>query len=179
MKQYHDLLNRIINDGITKSDRTGTGTKSVFGHQMRFDLSEGFPLLTTKKVFLKGIIHELLWFLKGDTNIQYLVENGVHIWDNDAFRYYNELCMKHSVLPVDMETFLEAARQGIDSPIEGYRFGDLNRVYGCQWRSWAKDDGSTIDQISRAVETIKNNPDSPIRCLMDKHGSPSCEDLDS
>ena len=160
MKQYHDLLNRIINDGITKSDRTGTGTKSVFGHQMRFDLSEGFPLLTTKKVFLKGIIHELLWFLKGDTNIQYLVENGVHIWDNDAFRYYNELCMNHSVLPVDMETFLEAARQGIDSPIEGYRFGDLNRVYGCQWRSWAKDDGSTIDQISRAVETIKNNPDS-------------------
>ena len=160
MKQYHDLLNRIINDGITKSDRTGTGTKSVFGHQMRFDLSEGFPLLTTKKVFLKGIIHELLWFLKGDTNIQYLVENGVHIWDNDAFRYYNELCVKHSVLPVDMETFLEAARQGIDSPIEGYRFGDLNRVYGCQWRSWAKDDGSTIDQISRAVETIKNNPDS-------------------
>lgn len=160
MKQYHDLLNRIINDGITKSDRTGTGTKSVFGHQMRFDLSEGFPLLTTKKVFLKGIIHELLWFLKGDTNIQYLVENGVHIWDNDAFRYYNELCVKHSVLPVDMETFLEAARQGIDSPIEGYRFGDLNRVYGCQWRSWAKDDGTTIDQISRAVETIKNNPDS-------------------
>jgi thymidylate synthase len=160
MKQYHNLLNRIINDGITKSDRTGTGTKSVFGHQMRFDLSEGFPLLTTKKVFLKGIIHELLWFLKGDTNIQYLVENGVHIWDNDAFRYYNELCVKHSVLPVDMETFLEAARQGIDSPIEGYRFGDLNRVYGCQWRSWAKDDGSTIDQISRAVETIKNNPDS-------------------
>ena len=160
MKQYHDLLNRIINDGITKSDRTGTGTKSVFGHQMRFDLSEGFPLLTTKKVFLKGIIHELLWFLKGDTNIQYLVENGVHIWDNDAFRYYNELCVKHSVLPVDMETFLEAARQGIDSPIEGYRFGDLNRVYGCQWRSWAKDDGSTIDQISRAVETIQNNPDS-------------------
>lgn len=160
MKQYHDLLNRIINDGITKSDRTGTGTKSVFGHQMRFDLSEGFPLLTTKKVFLKGIIHELLWFLNGDTNIQYLVENGVHIWNNDAFRYYNELCVKHAVLPVDMETFLEAARQGIDSPIEGYRFGDLNRVYGCQWRSWAKDDGSTIDQISRAVETIKNNPDS-------------------
>ncbi len=160
MKQYHDLLNRIINDGVTKSDRTGTGTKSVFGHQMRFDLSEGFPLLTTKKVFLKGIIHELLWFLKGDTNIEYLVNNDVHIWDNDAYRYYNELCIRHSVLPVDMQTFIEAARQGILSPIDGYRFGDLNRVYGCQWRSWGRADGSTIDQISRAVETIKNNPDS-------------------
>ena len=160
MKQYHDLLRRIINDGVTKSDRTGTGTKSVFGHQMRFDLSEGFPLLTTKKVFLKGIIHELLWFLKGDTNIEYLVKNDVHIWDNDAFRYYNELCIKHSVLPVDMQTFLDAARQGIVSPIDGYRFGDLNRVYGCQWRSWATIDGGAIDQIARAVETIKNNPDS-------------------
>ena len=87
MKQYHDLLNRIMTQGVVKSDRTGTGTKSIFGHQMRFDLSEGFPLLTTKKVFLKGIIHELLWFLKGDTNIKYLVDNGVHIWDNDAFRH--------------------------------------------------------------------------------------------
>ena len=90
MKQYLDLLTRIKSEGAVKTDRTGTGTKSVFGHQMRFDLSQGFPLLTTKKVFLKGIIHELLWFLNGDTNIKYLVDNGVHIWDNDAYRYYNE-----------------------------------------------------------------------------------------
>lgn len=160
MKQYLDLLRRIDSEGIVKSDRTGTGTKSVFGHQMRFDLEEGFPLLTTKKVFVKGIIHELLWFLRGDTNIKYLVDNGVHIWDNDAYRHYNELCVRNGVLPVDMETFLRAAREGIDSPIEGYRFGDLNRVYGAQWRSWACPDGRCIDQIRQATDTIKTNPDS-------------------
>lgn len=160
MKQYLDLLRRIKNEGIVKSDRTGTGTRSVFGHQMRFDLAEGFPLLTTKKVFLKGIIHELLWFLSGDTNIKYLVDNGVHIWDNDAFRYYNELCIRHGVLPVAMETFLEAAQQRIPSPIDGYTFGDLNHVYGYQWRSWPKADGSHIDQIRQVIDTIKHNPDS-------------------
>ena len=158
MKQYHDLLNRIVTQGVTKSDRTGTGTKSVFGHQMRFDLSEGFPLLTTKKVFLKGIIHELLWFLKGDTNIKYLVENGVHIWDNDAYRHYNDLCIKHSVLPVDMDTFLGAL--GVESPIDGYKFGDLNHVYGYQWRSWPRANGESIDQIKEVIETIKKNPSS-------------------
>ncbi len=160
MKQYLDLLRRIKADGVVKGDRTGTGTKSVFGHQMRFDLGEGFPLLTTKKVFLKGVIHELLWFLRGDTNIKYLVDNGVHIWDNDAFRYYNDLCVRHGVLPVDRETFLHAAQEGVDSPIEGYRFGDLNHVYGYQWRSWPKPDGGAIDQIAQAVELIRHNPDS-------------------
>ena len=160
MKQYLDLLTRIKNEGTVKTDRTGTGTKSVFGHQMRFDLSQGFPLLTTKKVFLKGIIHELLWFLNGDTNIKYLVDNGVHIWDNDAYRYYNELCVKNGVLPVAMEEFLRAAQEGIDSPIEGYKFGDLNHVYGYQWRSWPRPNGEAIDQIQQAVNLIKNNPDS-------------------
>ena len=160
MKQYLDLLARIKNEGVVKTDRTGTGTKSVFGHQMRFDLSQGFPLLTTKKVFLKGIIHELLWFLNGDTNIKYLVDNGVHIWDNDAYRHYNELCIKEGVLPVSMEEFLRAAQEGIDSPIEGYKFGDLNHVYGYQWRSWPRPNGDAIDQIQQAVDLIKNSPDS-------------------
>ena len=158
MKQYLDLLRRICDEGVVRGDRTGTGTRSVFGHQMRFDLSEGFPLLTTKRVFLKGVIHELLWFLQGDTNIRYLVENGVHIWDNDAYRYYNELCVRNGVLPVDRDTFLAAA--GEESPIEGYRFGDLNHVYGWQWRSWGCPDGRTSDQIAQAVELIRRNPES-------------------
>lgn len=158
MKQYLDLLSTILEKGVVRGDRTGTGTKGVFGYQMRFNLAEGFPLLTTKKVFLKGVIHELLWFLRGDTNIKYLVDNGVHIWDSDAFRYYNELCVKHGVLPVDLDTFLAAA--GVESPIEGYRFGDLNHVYGYQWRSWPKGNGEVIDQIARVIETLKTNPTS-------------------
>ena len=158
MKQYLELLDKICREGVVRGDRTGTGTKGIFGYQMRFDLSEGFPLVTTKKLFLKGVIYELLWFLRGDTNIKYLVDNGVHIWDSDAFRYYNELCIKHGVLPVDMDTFLSAV--GIESPIEGYRFGDLNNVYGYQWRSWPTGDGGAIDQIKKVIETIKTNPNS-------------------
>ena len=160
MKQYLDLLNRIKTEGIVKSDRTGTGTRSVFGHQMRFNLAEGFPLLTTKKVFLKGIIHELLWFLAGDTNIKYLVDNGVHIWDNDAYRYYGELCAANNVEPISKEEFLEAASAQTPSPIKGYAYGDLNHVYGYQWRSWPKDNGEAIDQIKQVIDTIKHNPDS-------------------
>ena len=158
MKQYHELLHKILSEGVVRDDRTGTGTKGIFGYQMRFPLAEGFPLLTTKRVYIKGIIHELLWFLRGDTNIKYLVDNGVHIWDSDAFRYYNELCVKHGVLPVDMDTFLSAA--GVESPIEGYRFGDLNHVYGYQWRNWPAGDGRSIDQIAKVIDTIKKNPSS-------------------
>ena len=158
MKQYLELLDKICREGVVRGDRTGTGTKGIFGYQMRFDLSEGFPLVTTKKLFLKGVIYELLWFLRGDTNIKYLVDNGVHIWDSDAFRYYNELCIKHGVLPVDIDTFLSAV--GVESPIEGYRFGDLNNVYGYQWRSWPTGDGGAIDQIKKVIETIKTNPNS-------------------
>jgi thymidylate synthase len=125
MRQYHALLSRILDEGVAKSDRTGTGTLSVFGHQMRFDLSEGFPLVTTKKLHLKSIIHELIWFLAGDTNIKYLKDNGVGIWDEWA----------------DED-------------------GNLGPVYGKQWRSWPKADGSTVDQISWLVNEIKRNPDS-------------------
>lgn len=158
MKQYLDLLRRIRTEGVVRGDRTGTGTQGVFGHQMRFDLAEGFPLLTTKKVFVRGVIHELLWFLQGDTNIRYLVENGVHIWDNDAYRYYNELCVRHGVQPVGRETFLASA--GTESPIPEYRFGDLDHVYGYQWRSWPRPDGGVVDQIAEAVELIRRNPES-------------------
>jgi thymidylate synthase len=158
MRQYLELLDKKCRDGVVRDDRTGTGTKGIFGYQMRFDLREGFPFVTTKKLFLKGVIYELLWFLKGDTNIKYLVDHGVHIWDSDAFRYYNELCVQHGVLPVDKDTFLAAA--GVESPIEGYRFGDLNNVYGYQWRSWPSGDGGAIDQIKKVIETIKTNPNS-------------------
>lgn len=125
MKQYLDLLRHILQHGIDKGDRTGTGTRSVFGYQMRFNLEEGFPLLTTKKLHLKSIIYELLWFLRGDTNARWLQERGVRIWNEWA------------------------------SPD-----GDLGHIYGYQWRSWPAYDGGFIDQISEAVDTIKNNPDS-------------------
>jgi thymidylate synthase len=125
MRQYHDLMARILDQGVAKSDRTGTGTLSVFGHQMRFDLSAGFPLVTTKKLHLKSIIHELIWFLAGDTNIKYLTDNGVGIWNEWA----------------DAQ-------------------GNLGPVYGKQWRSWAKPDGGSVDQISWLVNELKRNPDS-------------------
>jgi len=125
MKQYLELLERILNEGTQKGDRTGTGTLSVFGHQMRFDLQQGFPLLTTKKLHLKSIIYELLWFLNGDTNAKWLQERGVRIW--------NEWADEN---------------------------GDLGHIYGYQWRSWPDYDGGFIDQISQAVNDIKNNPNS-------------------
>ena len=125
MKQYLDLLDHVLKNGVTKNDRTGTGTVSVFGYQMRFNLEDGFPMLTTKKIHLRSIIHELLWFLKGETNTRYLNDNKVTIWDEWA-----------------------------DDT------GELGHVYGYQWRSWPKADGSHIDQISRVVESIIKNPDS-------------------
>jgi thymidylate synthase len=122
---YEDFLRHVLAHGDRKTDRTGTGTVSVFGGQLRFDLQKGFPLITTKKVHLKSIIYELLWFLKGETNIAYLKENGVSIWDEWA-----------------------------DAN------GELGPVYGKQWRSWEAKDGQVIDQISEAIELIKNSPDS-------------------
>jgi thymidylate synthase len=123
--QYETFLKHVLENGAKKTDRTGTGTLSVFGGQIRFDLSEGLPLITTKKVHLKSILHELLWFIKGETNIAYLKENGVSIWDEWADEN-----------------------------------GELGPVYGKQWRSWEAKDGRVIDQISEAINMIKNNPDS-------------------
>lgn len=125
MKAYHQLLQDILDNGVLKEDRTGTGTLSIFGHQTRYNLSEGFPLVTTKKVHWKSVVYELLWFLKGDTNIQYLKENKVSIWDEWADER-----------------------------------GDLGPVYGAQWRSWKGAKGETVDQLSKVIEQIKNNPNS-------------------
>jgi thymidylate synthase len=125
MRQYLDLLKAIKERGVRKGDRTGTGTLSLFGYQMRFDLEAGFPVLTTKKLHLRSIIHELLWFLKGDTNIRYLRENEVTIWDEWADKN-----------------------------------GELGPVYGAQWRTWRAADGRQIDQIQRALDLIRSDPNS-------------------
>jgi len=125
VKQYLQLLDTILKEGTQKTDRTGTGTISLFGYQMRFNLQEGFPMVTTKKLHLKSIIHELLWFLQGDTNVKYLQDNGVRIW--------NEWADKN---------------------------GDLGHVYGYQWRSWPRPNGTSLDQITQIINDIKNNPDS-------------------
>ncbi len=125
MRPYLDYLKHILDHGVRKEDRTGTGTISVFGHQMRFDLSKGFPMVTTKKLHLRSIIHELLWFLNGDTNVAYLNDNGVTIWDEWA----------------DED-------------------GDLGPIYGKQWRRWEGKDGRLYDQMSRALEMIRETPDS-------------------
>jgi len=125
MQQYLDLMSHVMANGAVKGDRTGTGTKSVFGYQMRFDLSDGFPMLTTKKLHMRSIIHELLWFLSGETNIKYLKDNGVSIWDDWADEN-----------------------------------GELGPVYGHQWRSWPDPNGQPVDQISKLIDQIKNNPDS-------------------
>jgi len=149
MKQYLNLLDTILKEGTSKTDRTGTGTISRFGHQMRFDLSEGFPVVTTKKLHLKSIVHELLWFLAGDTNTKYLTDNGVRIW--------NEWADEN---------------------------GDLGHIYGYQWRNWPTPDGGHIDQITKLVNDIKNNPDSRRHIVsawnvgeLDKMNLPPCHIL--
>jgi thymidylate synthase len=153
MRQYLDLMQHVLDHGAKKEDRTGTGTLSVFGYQMRFDLSAGFPLLTTKKVFLKGIIHELLWFLAGDTNIKYLVDNGVRIWNE--WPHANYLKATGEQLP--LEDFVQRIREDDAFAAE---WGGIGPGYGHQWRSWPTPNGGHIDQISQLVQQIKNNPDS-------------------
>lgn len=163
MRQYLDLLEDIKTNGTTKSDRTGTGTKSVFGRQMRFDLSEGFPAVTTKKLFLRGIIHELLWFLQGDSNIEYLVKNDVHIWDEWPFKAYLQATGQDVPEPNSEEWKAKISEftEKIKTDHEfAKKYGELGPVYGYQWRHWPARDGGEIDQIQEAVDTILNNPDS-------------------
>lgn len=158
-KQYLDLLRDIMKNGVKKEDRTGTGTISTFGRQIRFDLSEGFPLLTTKKMYMKGIIYELLWFLNGSSNIKYLVDNDVNIWNDWPYRYYSEQMKKEGKTPLSMQEFIQKIK---DSPSEkkGFakKWGELGPVYGVQWRRWKSPDGKDIDQIKKIIEQIKNNP---------------------
>lgn len=175
MKQYLDLGQKILNEGHIKNDRTNTGTKSIFGYQMRFDLAAGFPLLTTKRVPFGLIKSELLWFLKGDTNIRFLLAHNNHIWDEWAFKNYVE---SPDYQGPDMADFGrrclvdEAFNQVYQAQLADFcqriltddafaqKFGDLGKVYGYQWRHWQTSRGEVIDQISDVIEQIKNTPDS-------------------
>lgn len=171
--QYLDLAKDIMKNGAWKiSHSTGVKLKSVFGRQIRFDLSKGFPLLTTKKTFYRGIIHELLWFLSGSSNIKYLVDNNVHIWDEWAYKKYQWACNDKKLKSMSFETFMEKAKT--DSKFL-HKWGNLGPVYGVQWRKWPSfaeaSDGKppkiktalgersrTIDQLGWAIEKIKKYP---------------------
>ncbi len=152
MRQYHELMDRVLREGADKSDRTGTGTRSVFGHQMRFDLADGFPMVTTKKLHLKSILHELIWFISGDTNIRYLCQNGVRIWDDWPFATYSKSADFDGI---GMKEF--AARIAADADFAA-TWGNLGPVYGYQWRFWPGPNGP-VDQLREVLEGIRRNPD--------------------
>jgi thymidylate synthase len=169
-KQYTDLLQDILDNGVTKQDRTGTGTISVFGRQIRHKMSDGFPLLTGKKLYFKGIAVELLWFLKGDTNIKYLVDNGCHIWDGDAYKNYkqkiehglNSMFLRNEgpnkIVPLSQEEFINKIKTDNEF---AKKWGELGPIYGKQWRNWGADhNGPGEDQISNLINDLKTNPDS-------------------
>lgn len=164
--QYQELLKDILANGVEKEDRTGTGTISVFGRQIRHNMQDGFPLLTTKKMAVKSIMTELKWFLRGDTNIKYLVDNGCNIWNGDAYKNYEKYAMDNSygVDVFSMEEFIDEIKTN-----DGFakKWGELGPIYGAQWRHWlVKDeteyDGEYVwcDQIAYLIEQIKDNPDS-------------------
>ena len=158
-KDYQEVLRDILDSGVQKGDRTGTGTISVFGRQIRHNMNQGFPLLTTKKMYWKGIVTELLWFLRGDTNIKYLVDNGCNIWNGDAFNNYQLLMIGNEpkkILP--MADFIDKIKT--DDKFAA-KWGDLGPIYGKQWRSWEADVYTKeIDQIQNLINELKTNPDS-------------------
>ncbi|GLC88955.1 thymidylate synthase [Lysinibacillus piscis] len=172
---YLNLLQHIVDNGIKKEDRTGTGTYSIFGYQMRFDLTKGFPLLTTKRVPFKLVASELLWFIKGDTNIRYLLQHNNHIWDEWAFKRWVESADYHGPDMTDFgrrclvdEAFNRQYQEQLAFFCEQIRtddvfarqYGELGNVYGKQWRNWTTSTGDTIDQLQDVIEQIKHNPDS-------------------
>ena len=156
--QYQALLERVLEYGTQKNDRTGTGTLSVFGGQFVHDMSDGFPLLTTKKMAIKTMMTELKWFLKGDTNIKYLVDNGCNIWNGDAYKAYEKYAMANSygVDILSMEEFIQEIKTNDEF---ASKWGNLGPIYGKQWRRW-KTDSVSIDQIQDLISELKTNPDS-------------------
>jgi thymidylate synthase len=179
--QYNNLLKDILEKGIKKQTRNGE-VLSVFGRQIRHSMSDGFPLLTGKKIFFKGIVTELLWFLTGQTNISFLLKHNNHIWDGDAYKGYKAQCVTHSVDPMSKEQFISAIKLGNNNQphfipdLTGYKLGDLGPIYGKQWRKWpsirririenggtihkAYPDYGDIDQIQNLINDLKTNPDS-------------------
>ena len=156
--QYQDLLQAILDFGVEKKDRTTTGTKSIFGYTIHHNMSWGFPLLTTKKVAFKTMATELMWFLMGDTNIKYLIDNNCHIWDGDAYKRYKDSRVGVGE-PLPMDEFIEQIKT---NNAFAEVWGDLGPIYGAQWRAWESNDlaGGTIDQIKHLIHQLKNNPDS-------------------
>ena len=187
-KQYQELLKTILEYGVDKKDRTGTGTKSIFGYTIRHNMKNGFPLLTTKKMYWKGIVTELLWFLRGDTNIKYLVDNGCHIWDSDAYKAFErwkqetDAKIRKENPTIDFQPLEYESKEEFINKIKtddefAKKWGELGPVYGKQWRSWNNyfwehsgnepyGEGGNhlmnppIDQISNLIEQLKTNPDS-------------------
>ena len=183
-KQYQSLLQDILDNGYTKKDRTGTGTISVYGRTIRHKMSDGFPLLTTKKMYFKGIVTELLWFLRGDTNIKYLVDNGCHIWDGDCYANYQKKAYQEEYnkisnngmfevdldwQPLSKEEFIERIKTDSEFAV---KWGNLGPIYGTQWRSWTRFEDESkehnewyialdgIDQIANSINLLKTDPDS-------------------
>jgi thymidylate synthase len=176
-KQYQTLLQTILDFGVEKKDRTGTGTKSIFGYAIRHNMKDGFPLLTTKKMAWKTMVTELLWFLKGDTNIKYLVDNNCHIWDGDAYKRYSVIAgVSTQVETLTQEEFINKIKTDDEF---AYKWGELGPIYGKQWRGWgsyknvfkyvdngkgdivgAKTSWNGIDQIANLIRDLKTNPDS-------------------
>jgi thymidylate synthase len=166
-RQYQQLLGDILENGVDKKDRTGTGTLSVFGRQIRHDMRDGFPLLTTKKMAWKTMVTELLWFLRGDTNIKYLVDNACHIWDGDAYKNYCNQIPKYSKqFTMSKEEYIEKIKTDDEF---AKKWGELGPIYGKQWRSWETNDTNApryehytkdIDQITNLINELKTNPDS-------------------
>ncbi|HBG81542.1 TPA: thymidylate synthase [candidate division CPR2 bacterium] len=156
--QYLDLLQDILDNGIPQEDKgTGDITHSVFGRQIRFDLSEGFPLLTTKKVYFKGLLYELYWFLTGQSNIKYLVDNNVHIWDDYPYRIYREMMEKGEVPELTKEEFVD--KIATDDKF-AKKYGELKNIYGEMWRRWPAKDGRGVDQVQWVVDTLRRDPDA-------------------
>jgi thymidylate synthase len=174
MKQYHDLLRHILDQGVIKTDRTGTGTRMVFAPQMRFNLQDGFPLLTTKKVHFKSIVHELLWLLRS-TNIKYLVDNDVNIWNDWPLQRLNDFAKNIGIIPLTMPQYIERIKNSAIHHDSDFieKWCDLGPVYGKQWRDWNdkanliyvgdgkyENEVNGIDQIAEVIKSLKENPDS-------------------